>query len=310
MRRFASVSSHAKEAQSLTLLLEGYRAIRGWSKLSQNSIRAYERAIQEFLDFFVNERPVHSLRASEAINFIDYLRAARPVQASEVSQKRGRRRKVKPLSESTITVRITALRSLFSVFTWSGMIVRNPFDQIALSRPSPQSQPQLAYYQRIEVVEMLAAANLHDKCLILLGIQGGLRSSELHSLKWRQVLLNDQVIEIHGDNTEIVHMSDQLADELRKLKKEKFSLPLDHDYVLELRTQYGIYQRLKNICQAAKVDFKGVQALRNTCGRSLLRKTGDARVVQAHLRLKTLEQAAKYSTQPAEIDSSIADMRV
>ena len=311
VKRFALLASHARHPESLVLLLNGHRTVLERPPLAINSIRAYERALVDLLAFFPSDRPLHSLTPMEAEEFISFLRSPKPITRENKPSlpRRGRSRALTPLAESTITVRVTAVRSLFSVFVWAGIIIRNPFDQITLARAQTDSHPPLVYYRQVELMEMLAAATIHDKCLILLGAQAGLRSKELYSLRWSEVSLSRQLIRIHSPKSAGINLSNQLVLSLQQLKALQESHRQNTEYVLDLRTQYGIYQRLRNICQAAGVDFKGVQALRNTCGRTLLIQSGDARIVQQHLRLRTLEQVSKYSTQAVEVSAVIADLQ-
>jgi integrase/recombinase XerC len=65
--------------------------------------------------------------------------------------------------------------------------------------------------------------------------------------------------------------------------------------VLELRSQYGVYHRLRRVCERADVDFKGVHALRHSAGTRLYRQTGDLGQVQDHLRHATLDMARRYA---------------
>lgn len=305
-KRFARIASEAPSPETLSLLLKGHRAILGRSPLSPNTVRTYKRAFEDLLIFFSNNKLLHCLGAAEAKQFVSFLQS--PKQVTDHTH-RGRRRTPKGLGESTITVRITAARSVFSVFVWAGMIVRNPFDQVIVSHQEKQAPLHLQYYRRVELIEMLTVASVHDQCLILLGAHAGLRSRELYSLQWDQISLTQQIIKMRHDTTVSIHLSNQLTLALQHLHEYKLTQNSRLDFVLELRTQYGIYQRLRNVCRAAGVEFRGVQALRNTCGRTLLIQTGDARLVQEHLRLRSLEQVDRYSTQHVNAHSAVAAMR-
>lgn len=302
-KRFARITSEAPSPEALSLLIKGHRTILGRSSLSPNTVRTYERAFEDLLIFFPNNQPLHQLGVAEAKQFVSFLQS--PKKVTDHTH-RGRRRTPKGLRKSTITVRITAARSVFSVFVWAGMIVRNPFDQVIMSRPEKKSQAQLSYYRRVELIEMLAVASVHDQCLILLGAHAGLRSRELYSLRWDQISLTQQIIEMRPAS---IHISNQLTLALQHLHEHQLTQSSRLDFVLELRTQYGLYQRLRNVCLAAGVEFRGVQALRNTCGRTLLIQTGDARLVQEHLRLRSLEQVDRYSTQDVKARSAVAAMQ-
>lgn len=193
------------------------------------------------------------------------------------------------------------------MFVWAGLCAYNPLNVV--QRPdSKMPAPKLVFYTNIELVEMLSVSVIHDEVLLLLGAHAGLRAGEIIDLRWHDVSLDDQILQVGEGNGVTVQISNRLALSLQELYEDAHYSNGMSRYILDLRTQYGVYNRVRNICRAANVDFKGVQGLRNHCGRSVLIKTGDARAVQRHLRLKSIEQVQRFSSQDNTFSIEIADL--
>lgn len=306
MHRLAQYASESRDLDLIMILIENYKILIDQQRFSPNTLRAYRKAIKDFLSYTNSQQHLHHTSAADIGQFVAFLESPRPNQQSHGG--RGRPPSKKPLARSSVIQRISAIRFLFAIFVWAGLCKINPADSIQRARSEAVSRQTLSYYLDIEILDLLAVANTHDKCLILLGAHGGLRANELNSLRWESVLFADQVIHVEGTESEVIHLSNRLTINLAAFKQEFDPVETLPEFVLGLRTQTGLYKRMENLCRAAAVKFKGVHALRNSCGRKLLALSGDARAVQQHLRLRSIEQVQRFATDEVPLATTIAEI--
>src|SRR5690606_13675423 len=138
------------------------------------------------------------------------------------------------------------------------------------------------------------------RVVLLLGAHGGLRVGEMVRLRWDDIDLRSGTLLVRGGKggkTAEVVLSPRLAAELTTYRREleTDTVARHRVEVLALRSQYGIYNRLRKLCLVAGVSFKGVHALRHAAGTRLYRQTGDLGQVQDHLRHSTLDMARRYA---------------
>lgn len=306
IRHLALLASESKDLNLLMLLVENHKLLTGESPLSQNTLRAYRRATHDFLKHVVDHSFLHKATQKDIQNYVDSMERHRSVEIG--GGNRGRPPTQNPFSRNTVIQRLTAVRAVFSAFVWAGLCRFNPADGTHRSRAKTPATHQLVYYQDEELSKLFQAADIHDQCFLLLAAHGGLQAGEINSLKWQNVFLEEQVMHIEGPRPGIVHLSNKLTLKLLEFQAIQKDSGFISEFVVGLRTQTGLYRRLKNLCVISNVSFKGIQALRNTCGKNLLALTGDARVVQQHLRLRSLEQVQYYVVGTRPIAETIASI--
>lgn len=303
-RRLATLASESKDVHLLVLLIENHKLLTGARPLSRNTLRAYQKALTDFLAHTDHRPHLHQVTQEDIEQYVDSMENSRPVNASKGG--RGRTQAPHPLSRNTVIQRLTAVRNIFSAFTWVGLCKFNPASSIHRSRATTPASRHGAYYRNSELAALLKFSSIHDACFLLLATHGGLRASELNNLTWQDISLVNHTMHVRGTRPGAVHLSNKLVLsllELRAEQQERGALP---EFVLSLRTQTGLYRRLQNLCIVSGVTFKGVQALRNTCGKNLLAVTGDARTVQQHLRLRSLEQVQYFAGRTTPLSETIA----
>ncbi|MEJ2288476.1 MAG: tyrosine-type recombinase/integrase, partial [Deinococcales bacterium] len=98
-----------------------------------------------------------------------------------------------------------------------------------------------------------------------------------------------------GGKTALVTLTPKLAEALLTYGRARHVAGDGVEHGLELRSQYGVFNRLRRLCERAEVEFMGVHALRHSAGTRLYRQTGDLGQVQDHLRHATLDMARRYA---------------
>lgn len=309
LRRHAVRAANERDAEALWELVEAHLTLRGASGVStsRHTLRAYRRGIDELLLMWQAENLLRPSRDAGTLYVQRLLAGDRePVLARETTRgRRGRSVKRGPLSQATVSLRVAAARALYDALAWAGATEADPFRDVRLGRPQ-QDRGRVSserVYAEDEVGLLLShARDLQERALVLLGSDAGLRVSEMVRLEWSDVDLQHAELIVRGGKggkTASVIISPRLLEVLAAYKRlgetSDQAEVRDRSTVLELRTQYGVYNRLRRLCLRADVDFKGVHALRHSSGTRLYRQTGDLGLVQDHLRHATLDMARRYA---------------
>lgn len=309
MRRHAVRAANERDGEALWDLVEAYLALRGSSGVatSSHTLRAYRRGIDELLVMWGSENLLRPSRDAGAMYVQSLLAGDRELvhQWDPPRSKRGRRVKKGPLSRATVGLRVAAGRALYDALAWAGATEADPFRDVRLGRAEhdPGQVSSSSVYSDHEIAQLFARTRgLEERVMLLLGADAGLRVSEMLGLRWTDVDLVNAEITIRGGKggkTASVILSPRLAEILGAYKREAEAHAAvsvrDRPTVLQLRTQYGVYNRLRRLCLRAGVSFKGVHALRHSAGTRLYRQTGDLGLVQDHLRHATLDMARRYA---------------
>lgn len=306
-RRLAVFTSESRDPSLALLLIQTHKFLTDNRQYSEHTMRAYRKAISDFLDHMPEGTLVHLTPRKQVLDYVTSLSGERHAHRQATGEKRGRRPSPQPLATNTIIQRLSAIRALFAAFIWVGLCKINPADR-SLTGHVGESKNRLIYYRSVEILDLLEVSDNHDKSLILLAAHGGLRASELSALRWNDISFTEQTMQISGNYPGIVNLSNRLAISLQALWDERLTLGFAPEFVLDLRTQTGLYKRMKVLCKIAGTEFKGVQALRNSCGRMLTELTGDAQSVQQHLRLRSIEQVQRYIKSPIPLATTIAGL--
>src|SRR5690606_31233255 len=188
--------------------------------------------------------------------------------------KRGRRVKDGPLTRATVSLRVAAGRALYDALAWAGACDVDPFRDVRLGRrrEDPSRTGSSRVYNENEMIELLSSTrDQQERVILLLGSHGGLRVSEMLRLEWADVDLVNGELTVRGGKggtTASVMLTPGLAEALATFKRQStaeshLGIPT---MVLALRSQYGVYNRVRNLCNRAEVPFKGIHALRHTAG--------------------------------------------
>ena len=316
LRRYAVQAANERDAERLWALTEAHLTLHGQAGVatSAHTHRAYRRGVIELVALW---HDVNLLRPSRdaGVLYVQRLRAGdrAPVLDDVPDGRRGRRPKRGPLAPATVELRVAAARSLYGALRWAGATDADPFRDVSGGRRTSRDEDIMArkVYTEFELIELLGhARDDDDRLLLLLGAHAGLRVSEMLALRWDEVDLKEQRLLVRGgkgDKDALVGLTPKLRETLRAA--ERFALASDRRRtVLSLRSQNGVYRRLRRLCERAGVRFRGVHGLRHSAGTRLYRQTGDLGQVQDHLRHATLDMARRYARSDRRaLERSLAD---
>ena len=309
LRRFAVTAATERDVDALWQLVEAHLTLRGASGVgtSSHTLRAYRRGIHELVTLWQGENLLRPGRDAGPLYVQRLLSGDRHelVASGPASGRRGRRVKEGPLSPATVSLRVAAARALYDALAWARATEAVPFRDVRIGKTSQalDRAPSTRLYTEFELIALYEAAkDLQETVILLLGSHGGLRVSEMLRLAWADVDLRTGellVREGKGGKTATVALTPRLAEALMAYKRHtsvhRSVVVRQRSTVLELRSQYGIYNRLRAVCSRADVPFKGIHALRHSAGTRLYQQTGDLGQVQDHLRHATLDMARRYA---------------
>lgn len=308
LRRYAMEAANARDAEKLWRLTEAHLTLHGASGVgtSKHTLRAYKRGLVELLTLWSGENLLRPQRDAGAL-YVQRLRAGDREPLHEEAAKNGRGRKPKrgPLAPATVELRLSAARALYDALRWAGATEADPFRGVRTGRETTRDEDvaSLKVYTDHELGTLLdAAEEPQDRVFLLLGAHAGLRVSEMLALLWDDIDLGSRELLVRagkGNKQAMVQLTPRLRAELeayRRLSLAQGRTITGADaLVLALRSQFGIYRRLRALCIKTNVRFKGVHALRHAAGTKLYRQTGDLGQVQDHLRHATLDMARRYA---------------
>lgn len=305
LMRFAKDAAEKRDEQALWELMRAHltRSELGEGVAGRHTLRAYRRGLRELLIMWQDENLLRPSRGAgpEYAKRLQTGDRAEVLEAEPSRSRRGRTAKEGPLSAATVNLRIASARALYDALSWAGATTADPFREVRLGRPATNTEGEEStrVYTEFELIELMAAAkDQQERVILLLGSHGGLRVSEMLRLTWDDVDLRGselRVLENGSEDGARVAVSPKLADALLAYRREMEQTEELRDEVLELRSQFGVYNRLRNMCRRAEVSFKGVHALRHAAGARLYRQTGDIGQVQDHLRHSSLDMARHYA---------------
>lgn len=303
--RFAHEAARRRDPERLWELVDAYlHDAEHDRRRSVHTLRAYRRGIEELVALW----PPGDLLAADADEARRYVAslesgARGPILDEDRAGRRGRRPAPGPLTPATVALRVAAARTLFAALRWSGATDADPFASPASTPATVAAGLRTPGYSPYQLIDLLGhARDDDDRLVLLLGAHAGLRVSEMLALRWDDIDLDAGRIRVPGDD-DAVRVSTPLAAALREAARGP-QRAAGRPTVLGLRSQHGVYRRVRRLCERAQVPFKGVRGLRHLAGARVVRAGGDAEAVQRHLRLATRSSARRYA---AAIEVSSAD---
>jgi len=318
LRRHAMRAAAERDEEALWEIIEAHLTLRGASGVttSRHTLRAYRRGLHELLMMWAGENLLRPSRDAGPL-YVQRLMAGEREEllASEPGDsRRGRKAKRGPLSAATVALRVAAGRALYDALAWAGATEADPFRDVRIGRAASHAAEQggTRHYTDFELIELQAAArDQQERVILLLGSHAGLRVSEMLNLEWDAVDLSAGELTVRagkGNKTSTIDLTPKLAEALLTYRRAMDASGRPRQRVLELRSQFGVFNRLEKLCARAEVTFKGVHALRHSAGTRLYRQTGDLGQVQDHLRHATLDMARHYAkSDRRRLRSNLAD---
>ncbi len=202
-------------------------------------------------------------------------------------QRKGR----KPL---TVQSRLAAGRALYAALRWTKVVDFDPFVGVRVEADPTPSWEKSEPYTQDEIDALLRGAiDPHDRLLVLLGADAGLRSQEGCNLKWGDIKFHTPPTLIvqngKGNRKRTLEIGGDLVEALQAVHPQGST-----DYVLPWRKPITSWRRMEKLSLAVGVEPKGVQALRNAAGTRIYSETGDLEATARYLGHTDLEAVRPY----------------
>ena len=264
-KRRAATAGNIDDRAELQALLDSYVLAfsRSGTDTSARTLSAYWNGAKRLLDWCAeNGHKPHAIAGEEVRRFVASMGKLSP--------------KSRQLYLSGSKAMIAALR-------WAGMGDGDPFKMengstIRVRDPNP-SEDKPDPYTIKEVKKLLKGANAREHAFILLGVDGGLRLSEIQSLKWSGIDADRNLLKFKGKGMKAakVTVTNRVIAALDVVKESGGDKPFN----VGTRRLQQIFTRR---CEDAGVAPRGVHNLRHSCGTRLYELTRDLLVVKRHLR--------------------------
>jgi type 1 fimbriae regulatory protein FimE len=158
----------------------------------------------------------------------------------------------------------------------------------------------------MEVDELIATARKRgrhghrDATMIMLAFRHGLRVSELCSLRWEQIDLDDGLLHVRRLKNGIASVHPLRGPELRALRKlQRQSQPSPYLFVSErggpiMATSFR--KLLSRIAELSSLPFSvHPHMLRHACGYKLVNDGHDTRAIQHYLGHRNIQHTVRYT---------------
>jgi len=186
----------------------------------------------------------------------------------------------------------------------SGQFIGN-INAPILRRPSNAELRTREYLSSAEIDSLMAAARKitrhghRDATLILLGYRHGLRVSELVSLRWQQVDLQQGVLHVTRAKNGTPSTHPLRGPELRALRRLERDYSGTYVFCSERKGPLTPAAVRKIVKRAGKAANLGIDIhphmLRHSCGYYLANKGADTRAIQAYLGHRSISNTVQYT---------------
>lgn len=298
-----------------------YKRAKAGVNVAQGTVRLYRRGVQDVLAAFGHENLLHPTPDAGTTYRNQLLRQRAPLRKARARFEQDHADS-KPLSPSTIGVKLAAARLLYDALEWAGATTAKPFKDVHAPPDKEDVQDKTPPWSDDAVEELLEAATREGQgalqVMIVLGAHAGLRISEMTSLCWQHIDWARRRMVIHGKGgtRKSVRLTRRCAEILKAYRQVyqddlRYKNRRKKDYVLPWSTNHA---RLKfeTFCRSQGMSEEyaasAVHGLRHYAGTRYYRQVRDLGRVAAHLRhasIQTTRRYAKLSTE--EIGQDIDD---
>lgn len=207
--------------------------------------------------------------------------------------------KNKRLSEGTTPLMVERelqlLRSVFNKAQEFGLCEHTP----RIPFFGVKERQVVRYLTEEQAQKLISACPDYFRPAVIFALYTGLRASEIFSLKWEQVDLENKVIRLEHTQTKTkecytVHLTEQLVELLKSLPKHK------HGYVFtnhkgEPYSTQGYKRAFKTACKKAGIENFRFHDLRHTFASWVAMKSKDLYLVKELLHHKDLRSTQRYA---------------
>ncbi len=249
------------------------------SGISRHTLRAYHRGVLDLLEAWTGENLIRPSRNAGDVYVMRLM--------------------LKSLSPGTIAVKLAAARLLYKALKWACVTTATPFDGVrAPDDPTPAWEKRHPYALE-DVERMLAKAKPVDRALVLLGAHAGLRVSEMVALTWGDIDLSGRTLVVtngKGGKRRTVYMSPALEAALERLAGTPSitGRPGGTEERVLGFSDSRARKRVARLAYRALVKYRGIHALRHTCGTRLAREKG-LEAAQHHLGHQNISTTQTYA---------------
>lgn len=259
-------------------LLDFMSYLEGKKKLSQNSLTAYRRDVEEFFAFFKEKGSMDICEVSNT-DVVSYLLKL----------------KNEGKSGSTVNRKIASLRSFFRFLSEKGVVNENP----TLHIRSPKIERRAVEYLTIEEVERLlkqpdtSIKGLRDQAILELLYAAGIRVSEITGTNVEDINLRIGFVTCTGEHGKAriiplgrparqaleTYIYEVRPKFLRNKSQEETALFLN--YYGERMTRQGLWKLMKEYAKRAGLEHKLTpQILRNSFAVHMIQNGADLKSLQ------------------------------
>ncbi|MGL4609041.1 MAG: tyrosine-type recombinase/integrase [Trueperaceae bacterium] len=290
LRRRAMIAANTRDTQELWELTKAFVFLHGrkGGKGSEDSLEVYQRNIVELIEAWQGENLLRPSRDAGVM----YVRDLESLPSAVTG---------KPLTYSTVKVKIASGRTLYKALRWAKATEANPFADVS---PAPDPTPDWEKrkpYSTEDIDKLLEHADPVLSVMVLLGGHAGFRISEMCQLEWSDINWARASINVvgKGNKKASVIMSERLEAALLELRKhadtrKRFKRSKQH--VLPWNSDHA-RRYFRKLCATAGVvyDEKAVHGLRHGAGTRYYAQTKDLGRVAAHLRHENIQTTRVYA---------------
>ena len=278
LKRSAARAARDRDPAELWSLTEAWLCTYGkaGARVSPKTLESYEVGLRQVL------------AAASAINLLE---PPRDWGAGYVRQLEDPQRVPKPMSASSVRVRLAGARALWSALRWSGVTQSDPFEFVHPAKDPTPAWEKRQPYQQSQLEALLEMAEPREKLILLLGGHAGLRIAESCALLPEDIDLEQRQLRVQhgkGGKARTVNLSKRLCEAL-------LEYPMQRGVAILGIAPHGARYALGRLCLKAGIPYSATHPLRHASGTRLYSQTKDLETVARHLGHANLETSRVYA---------------
>lgn len=266
--------------------------LRGDKKLNSNNRITLFEVKNEFLEW----SKLHKRSYNRDVTIVNHLfkffgnKQIRDIKNVDIE--RYKRKRVGEVSRSTVNRELACFKRMFNLAIQWGMTSENPINGVSLFRETKRS---FRWWTKEEIRKFLAACDKRFRRIAVVGLNTGLRTGELLSLRWSQVDLENRILTVErakNGTYRRVRMNVLVVEALKESKS-------NHEYVFvnpkTNKPYYGIRKVFENTCKRAGIERSTPHVMRHTFASQLTMAGVDPQTIMELGGWKSLDLVIRYS---------------
>ncbi len=199
--------------------------------------------------------------------------------------------RIKFVSGSTVNREVACLKRMYNLAIQWGLAHENPAKGVTFFREPKKS---FRWFSEDEIEKFLIVGDERIKAIFLIGINTGMRISELLSLKWSAIDFENDYVTVSESKTDEyrkVKMNAVVINVLKRLKRRS-------DFIFAHRNGKPfqcISKAFKSTCRRAGIEPATPHAMRHTFASHLMKRGVDPYTIMELGGWKSLEMVMRYS---------------